>query len=179
PENTLNLNIVQVLEGDPEFSHFVALIDKAGLRKVLGESAIYTCLAPKNQFVEDYFLKEKGYTSMDQVPLEEINIYINYHFINGMYYMYDFEKNYINLTTPISKSRRTNYRTRAEGKIPGKNIRVFSPTFFSEQGSDYTSIFGELDEASTFRIEDTEISATQRDIGARNGVIHVLNSHLF
>lgn len=179
PENTLNLNIVQVLEEDPEFSHFVALIDKAALRKTLGESAIYTCLAPKNQFVEDYFLKEKGYQSLDQVPVEEITIYINYHFINGMYYMYDFEKNYVNLTTPISKSRRTNYRTRAEGKIPGKNIRVFSPTFFTEQGSDYTAIFGELDEASNFRIEDTEISATQRDIGARNGVIHVLNSHLF
>src|SRR5690606_5432255 len=112
PENTLNLNIIEVLEEDPEFSQFVALIDKANLRETLGEAAIYTCLAPKNEFVEDYFLGERGYKSMEQVPINEVKVYINYHFINGMYYMYDFEKNYRNIISPISKSRRTNYKTR-------------------------------------------------------------------
>lgn len=178
PKNKLNLNIIQVLEEDPEFSHFVTLIDKTDLRKTLGEAAIYTCLAPNNEFVEDYFLIEKGYTSIDQVSVEEAKVYINYHFINGMYYMYDFEKNYRNITSPISKSRRTNYKARSEGNNPGKNIRIFSSAFFAEQGSDYSALFGELDNGSDFRIEGAEISAERRDIGARNGVIHVLNTPL-
>ncbi|MFB5945977.1 fasciclin domain-containing protein [Albibacterium profundi] len=177
PENKLNLNIIQVLEEDPEFSHFVALIDKADLRKTLGEAAIYTCLAPNNEFVENYFLDEKGYSSMDQVPVEDAKVYINYHFINGMYYMYDFEKNYRNIVSPISKSRRTNYKTRSEGNNPGKNIRIFSSAFFAEQGSDYTALFGEFDNNADFRIEGADISE-RRDIGARNGVIHVLATPL-
>ncbi len=178
PESTLGNNIIGILEEKGDFDLFVSLVDRAGLRKALGESAIYTCLAPKNDFVKDYFLTYLKYTSLDQVPIEEVRAYVNYHFVNGMYYMYDLEKRYTSATNLINKSRITNYKTRTEGKNVGKNLRVFTPAFFLEQGNDFKFMYGD-GQGAGYYVEGVRISNTERDIDARNGVIHVLDAPLY
>ncbi|GGH18454.1 hypothetical protein GCM10011418_22130 [Sphingobacterium alkalisoli] len=177
PESTLGNNILGILEEKGEFDLFITLIDKADLRKTLGESAIYTCLAPRDEYVRAYFLDHLGYTTIDEVPLPDIRAYINYHFINGMYYMHDLEKRYHTTDVLINKSRITNYKTRTEGKVSGKSIRVFTPSFFSTQAADYSFMFGE--NGSDYRIEGVKLSAVDRDIDARNGVVHVLDAPLY
>lgn len=178
PDTTLGNNIIGILEEKGGFDLFVSLVDRADLRKTLGEAAIYTCIAPKDEFVEDYFLNHLGYSSLDQVPLHAVRAYVNYHFINGMYYMYDLEKRYVSATSLINKSRITSYKTRTEGKDIGKSIRVFTPSFFSEQGDDFGFMYGS-NKGDGYYVEGVKISDTERDIDARNGVVHVLDEPLY
>ncbi len=178
PESTLGNSIIGILEEKGDFDLFVSLVDRADLRKALGESAIYTCLAPKDEFVKDYFLNHLKYSSLDKVPIVEVRNYVNYHFINGMYYMYDLEKRYKAATSLINKSRATGYKTRTEGKNVGKSIRIFTPSFFAEQGADFSFMYGG-EANSGYYVEGMKISDTERDINARNGVVHVLDEPLY
>ncbi|MEC3878977.1 fasciclin domain-containing protein [Parapedobacter sp. 10938] len=175
PESSLDKNIIEVLEEDGRFSSFVGIIDRLDLRSTLGEAAIYTCLAPLDEHVSAYF-NALDYASIEAVPEEELRKFVNYHFINGMYYQYDIEQRYTNATTAIGRSRATQYRSRGEGNIPGKPVRFFTPYFFDTQAADYESFFGES--ADGFKVENARISDTDRDIGASNGVIHVLETPL-
>lgn len=177
PKSTLDKNIIQVLEEDGRFTAFVDAIDRLKLRSTLGEAAIYTCLAPLDEHVQAYF-SQLGYSSLDAVPEEELRKFINYHFISGMYYQYNIEQRYLAATTNVGRSRATWYRSRAEGKTPGKPVRFFTPYFFQMQPQDYAGLFGESVEPGGFMVEGARISDTDRDIGASNGVIHVLETPL-
>ncbi len=177
PRSTLDKNIIEVLEADGRFAEFVSLIDRLNLRDVLGEAAIYTCLAPLDEHVTVYF-SQKGYSSLDAVPEEELRQFVNYHFINGMYYQYDIEQRYTSATTAIGRSRATSYRSRSEDKFPGKYVRFFTPYFFQMQPSDHADLFGDSTNPNAFMVEGARISDTDRDIGASNGVIHVLETPL-
>lgn len=175
PKSELDKNIIEVLEADGRFSLFVRIIDKVNLRKTLGSSAIYTCLAPADDQVTLYFSK-LGYNSIDQVPEALLRKYINYHFINGMYYEYDINKIYNAATSLIGKSRATNFTTRTEGNIPGKHIQLFSSSFFENQMSDYLSLYPSDKGEASFIADGVVIS--EPDIDASNGVIHVLGAPL-
>ena len=175
PAKRIDKNIIQILGEDPELTEFVKLIDRLGLRKTLGEAAIYTCLAPKNEHVIEYF-KEKGYAAIDVVPEAELRQYVNSHFINGMYYKYDIEKKYKDAVSGLNPTKATYYTTRAEGAVPAKSIRIFTPSFFSVQQDDYKTLFNMAGEG--FMVETAKISAAKYDIDASNGVIHVLESPL-
>ncbi|WP_316811828.1 fasciclin domain-containing protein [Pedobacter heparinus] len=175
PSKRIDKNIVEMLSEDPDFTEFVKMIDKLGLRKTLGEGAIYTCLAPKNEHVEEYF-RSKGYASIDIVPEVELREFVNGHFINGMYYKYDIEKRYKDAVGGLNPTRATYYTTRAEAAIPAKSIRIFTPSFFSVQQDDYKTLFGTT--GNGFMVETARISDMKFDIDANNGVIHVLESTL-
>lgn len=175
PSKRIDKNIVQILSEDPDFTEFVKLIDKVGLRKTLGEAAIYTCLAPKNEHVIEYF-KEKGYATIDVVPEAELRQFVNGHFINGMYYKYDIEKRYNDATGGLNPTKATYYTTRSEGITPAKSIRIFTPAFFGLQQDDYKALYNIAGDG--FMVETAKISSTKYDIDASNGVIHVLESSL-
>lgn len=175
PSKRIDKNIIQILSEDPELTEFVKLIDQLGLRKTLGEAAIYTCLAPKNAHVIEHFNK-KGYATIDGVPEAELRQYVNSHFINGMYYKYDIEKKYKDAVSGLNPTKATYYTTRAEGAVPAKSIRIFTPSFFSVQQDDYKALFNMAGEG--FMVETARISTEKCDIDASNGVIHVLESPL-
>ncbi len=175
PERQIDKNIVQILSEDVRFSKFVAAIDQVGLRKTLGEGAIYTCLAPTNEQVDE-FLKNNGYSDIHDVPDAVLRRYVNYHFINGMYYKYDFEKKYPDAVNSLSPTSSSYYKTRSEEKFPGKSIRIFTSAFFEAQKDDYQVIYNA--EGEGFMAENVKISADQYDIDSSNGVIHVLDSAL-
>jgi uncharacterized surface protein with fasciclin (FAS1) repeats len=175
PKGSLDKNIVEVLEADGRFSLFVKMIDKTSLRKTLGASAMYTCLAPKDEQVTTY-LSKLGYSGVESVPDAVLRRYINYHFINGMYYEYDINKLYNSATSLINKSRATNFTTRTEGTIPGKRIRLFSGSFLQAQQDDYMTLYGTPDGDKKFLIEGIVIAEPDKD--ASNGVIHVLGAPL-
>lgn len=177
PKNTLDKNIIEVLEADGRFSVFVGMIDRLELRTALGSAAIYTCLAPLDEHVNAYF-RDQGYAAINQVPETQLRNYVNYHFIYGMNYEYDFRRRYQQASTLINETRATSYRTRGEGNALGKLIRVYAPGFWMRQADDYNSLFGFQPAAGAFMIEGALVSATSRDISASNGVIHVLETPL-
>ncbi len=177
PKSNLDKTIIQVLEEDDRFSDFVGIVDKLGLRKSLSESVIYTCLAPNNEQISAYFQK-RGYSSIASVPAAELRTFVNYHFINGMYYEYDFSRRYRVASTYLNQSRATWYKTRAEVRSPGKNIKIFTSTFFERQREDFELLYGKNAVDSGFVADGALISKEERDIGASNGVIHILESPL-
>lgn len=175
PERRIDKNIIQVLSEDPDLTDFVKIIDKLGLRKTLGEAAIYTCFAPTNEQVNAYF-KSKGFTSIADVPVLALRQYVNNHFINGMYYKYDIEKRYKDAINGLNPTKATFYKTRSETALPSKSIRIFTPSFFLAQQDDYKTLYNIA--GSGFMIGTAKISDTKFDIDASNGVIHVLQSPL-
>jgi uncharacterized surface protein with fasciclin (FAS1) repeats len=175
PERRIDKNIVQVLSEDPDLSEFVKIIDKLELRKTLGEAAIYTCFAPTNEQVNEYF-RSKGFASVNDVPALALRQYVNNHFINGMYYKYDIEKRYKDAINGLNPTKATFYKTRSEVALPSKSIRIFTPSFFSVQQDDYKTLYNIS--GSGFMIGTAKISDTKYDIDASNGVIHVLQSPL-
>src|SRR5690606_12123311 len=140
PSTLLEDNIIEVLEKDGRFSSFVGIIDTLGLRTTLGAAAIYTCLAPTDEHVQAY-VQESGYSSLAEVPRQQLEQYVNYHFINGMYHVYDLEKRYREANSELDQTRATVFKTRASDKIPGKFIRIFVPAFFTRQQSDYNDLY--------------------------------------
>ena len=175
PSRKIDKNIVQILSEDSQFSQFVEMIDKLNLRTTLGEGAIYTCLAPTNEQVKA-FLETGGYATIDAVPANELRQYVNYHFVNGMYYKYDIEKRYSAATTGLNPTKATYYSTRSEQVLPGKYIRLFVSEFFNVRSDDYRALYGV--DGKDFTAETVKISATKFDLNASNGVIHVLDSPL-
>lgn len=174
--STISKNIVEVLREEPEFSLFVKAIDRLDLAVTLGKAGVYTCLAPRNEDVEK-FLAEKNSTSIDNVNVGDLREWVNYHFISGMMYFYDFDKKFINADKEgLAYPTQTMYRTREENKYPSKYIQVYTPTYFAERASDYKYLYGK--EASGFVVNNINISETERDIDAANGVIHVLDAPL-
>ncbi len=83
PSEKIDKNIVEILSANPDFSEFVKIIDKVDLRKALGEGAIFTCLAPRNEHLILHF-KQLGFENIDKVPVLELRKYVNSHFITGM-----------------------------------------------------------------------------------------------
>lgn len=173
---TISKNIIEVLREREDFSLFIQMVDRAGLAKTLGESGIYTCLAPKNEDVEAY-LSESG-NSIESIPLNNLKMWINYHFINGMVYLYDFEKKYegVKETDNLVYASNVVYTTRDNNNTGSKFIRVFTPSYFNEKAADYVALRGV--EKSGFVVENAAVSETERDIPASNGVIHVLEEPL-
>ncbi len=176
--STIGKNVTQVLEEKGGFSLFLQMIRRANLERTLGESGLYTCLAPRDKDVEA-FLQENGFT-VETMPLETLIRYINYHFISGMLYQYNFEKKYEgfkdNKDYYISYAQQVLYTTRGDDNNPPKFIRVFTRPYFAARAYDYKMMRGF--EGNDFMVENARISAVDRDIPTSNGVIHVLEDRL-
>ena len=178
-ESTISENIVDILRANPDYSLFVQAIDRLGLAETIGKSAIYTCLVQKNEDVETY-IKSKGYASIEEIPEDELNVWLNYHLIMGMYYKYDLEKR-VTLQTepniPAFYRSNTSLTTREDSRHAGKQIRIYTPAWLTERAGDYQYLKNETVDPNSFLIETIPVSETY-DIDASNGVIHVLAAPL-
>lgn len=178
-DSTISENIIEILRTNPDYSLFVKAIDRLDLAETVGKSAIYTCLVQTNEDVETY-LKSKGYSSIEEVPEDELNVWLNYHLIMGMYYKYDLEKKVTAATEPDYPSfyrSNTSLTTREDSRHAGKQIRIYTPTWLARRASDYEYLQNETIDPTAFTVETIPVSDTY-DIDASNGVIHVLAAPL-
>ena len=173
-----NESIVSVLRRDTTLSLFVDAIDRLDFDRSLSKSGIFTCFAPTNEDTRK-FLNDHGATSMDAIDEGLLIEWVNYHFIIGLYYKYDFNKQLRSVTDDLSISyfRKSIFPTRGEERYPSKFIRVFSSDFFLNRAEDYKKISGQEITGNTFAVNDVFISE-RYDIKTSNGVIHVLESPL-
>lgn len=172
-ESTIKQNIVEILRLEPDFSLFVQAIDRLELATSLSESAIFTCLAPRNKEVE---LFAQPYGGIESVPEATLRSWLNYHFVMGMHYRYDLEKA-TDAYEPNSLGffRSNVKKTRSYGKIKGKPIRLYTPLFLEGRAEDFRYLHNKS--VSGFYAESAKIS-DRYDINASNGVIHVLDEPL-
>ncbi|MEG2340972.1 MAG: fasciclin domain-containing protein [Odoribacter sp.] len=183
-DSTVGKNVVQILQEHSDLSLFAKLIERAGLTRTLGESGIYTVLAPRNKDVEAW-LNEQGCT-VDNIPLNVLMPWINYHFVTGRNYLFDLEKKYDEMENYDFDTYPYYYvyysggnilrSTRGDKTYDPKFIRLFTPKYFAMKADDYKLMRGV--EPGDFMAEGVRISASLRDMPASNGVVHVLDGPL-
>lgn len=178
-QSSIGLNVVQVMEEKENLSLFVQMIKRAELERTLGESGLYSCFAPRNEAVEA-FLQTNGAT-VESLPMQTLIRYINYHFMTGMKFEYDFQKVFEGIKVTDKDNLMTyqsmvTYNTRQDAKNPSKYIRVFTQPYFDRYADDYKLLRGR--DGADFMVEGARISVIERNIPASNGVIHVLEDEL-
>lgn len=176
---SIGMNVIQVLENKGGFELFLGMIRRADLERTLSQSGLYTCFAPKDEYVQPW-LEQNGWT-VENMPERTMIDFINYHFMLGMVYYYDFEKYYENSDdwdkSPVTYARGIKQDTRTSGKAhPSKPLRVFTDSYLSVRGEDYRKMMGV--EPGDFMVENVPVSAVDRDIPTANGVVHVLDGPL-
>lgn len=133
--------IYDKVKSDSSFTTFAAGLERAGLVKFVNVSGLYTVFAPTNDAFQKYF-KSKGYSSVNDVPVNDLFSILSYHIATNMWYYYDFKKRF---TTAQS----VDYITRNKKFL---RVDVSTPNLFTVNGVP--------------TIENL------RDIDAENGVIH-------
>ena len=73
------------LEQQPEYSEWVSLLKRTDLYNALNVNMDFTCFVADNDAVAGY-LQEKGYASVDEIPLSEASYLMRYHIIPGNAY---------------------------------------------------------------------------------------------
>ncbi|VBB48009.1 conserved exported hypothetical protein [uncultured Paludibacter sp.] len=78
----LDKPLYEVLQNEGNFKSYLACIDRTLYAPQLKEGGYFTLMAPNDEAFSAY-LNEKGYTSVDDIPIEEVNKIIAYSIIQS------------------------------------------------------------------------------------------------
>lgn len=79
-----NEMISDYLQAHGEFSQFVAVVNRAGMMKLLSAYGAYTCFPPTNDAFERY-LEKRGLTSIEQLSDADCDTIARTHLVKNMY----------------------------------------------------------------------------------------------
>ncbi|KAA6342168.1 hypothetical protein EZS27_010066 [termite gut metagenome] len=192
--------VYDILQAKGNFKMFLSCVDKTLYSQVLKGSGNYTVFTPNDEAF-GRFLSEKGYSSVDDIPLTELNKIVGYSLVYNKYETEHLGDAQIsgqwNVGSSIKKRTsyyKTIYKEEVNGKeewvidyategsgirTPYKYIPIFTDTYFSTNrldASDY-NIFYPQKEYSGLNVLDGSI--LNKDIYAENGIIHEVNSVLY
>jgi uncharacterized surface protein with fasciclin (FAS1) repeats len=188
PSN-LDGEIYKQLSSDSRFSTFVAAIDKVqGLKEELNTSGLYTVFAPTNEAFDTYFRTNGKYTSLDEIPNEELTKIVKFHVLKWMIFSYQFinpgaTKNVYDVYKYATRSNVKYseyvelYKRNISLYYENKYIQVYTPNYFSTfavTNADYQQVFGEGSSISG-KFNVLGASVLQSDIASGNGVIHIID----
>jgi len=77
------------LKADPNFSTFVAALERSKVSLTLANSGLYTVFAPTNAAFQDYFATGP-YKSLEEIPLKSLNELVSNHVLSPMMFTFDF-----------------------------------------------------------------------------------------
>ncbi len=183
--------ILDVLEEDGNYTQFIKAVQLVGYDDILGKTGNFTVFAPDDiAFAE--FLKEEGYSSIEDIPGEELNGIVYYHIVFWAYSKFmllyglgiqDADVDYSALNfKQISKyvppytleydtiGRKFNVYHEA------KFIPVYSNEFFYELDLNASANYSFLYPGSNFsgfQVDRAEV--VEADVPAQNGWIHKIN----
>ena len=139
--NTKGGYLFSKLQSNPNFSIFVAGLQRTSLDQYTSSGGLYTVFAPTDDAFKEYF-KQKGYSSINDVPSDTLFNILSYHIVNNMWYYYDFKVRYTNFQQSLFLTRNKKF----------VNVDVTS--------------------SDTLKVNGFAVIKTLRDINAENGVIH-------
>ena len=193
PEDLIG-TILAVLEADSNYTQFIKAVEMVGYDDVLGATGNFTVFAPDdNAFAE--FYAEYGYSSLEDIPEEELNGIVYYHIVFWAYSKFmllyglgvqdaDIDYSTLNFkqitkyTPPITIEFDTlgqRYTVYHESKF----IPVYSDEFFAEMDLDaaanYTFLYPGTPYGG-FHVDRAEV--VEADVPAQNGWIHKINKVL-
>lgn len=78
--------IARGLEAVPEYSMFVEMLNRANLYNALNLSGsyVFTVFVPSNTAVEKYLAYYTEYSSLDEMPDDEVEYLVKYHILSGL-----------------------------------------------------------------------------------------------
>ena len=141
PETTLADNIVS----DPELSVLAAALERTNLLSTLQTGTKYTVLAPSNAAFNN-FLGDKGFASIDDVPMDQLLELLLNHLIQGQVD-----------STPLINLQRNYLQTLANGPSAGTKL----------------SLYFDASDGITF---NGSAAVTAVDLLASNGIMHKVNA---
>ncbi len=187
PEDLIG-TILDVLDEDGNYTQFIKAVELVEFDDVLGKTGNFTVFAPDdNAFSE--FLTENGYTSLEEIPMEELEGIVYYHIVFWAYskfmllYGLNIQDVEIDYNTAAFKqpTRYTPPRT-VEYDTMGrkynvvhetKYIPVYSNEYFSELNLDASSNYSFLYPDSDYQGFNVDRAGVlEYDVPAQNGWIH-------
>ncbi|PTS99148.1 fasciclin [Pedobacter sp. HMWF019] len=152
-------HVVEVIANDRDLSLFYQALQRAGLTEMLGKNETYTIFAPNNAAMKAY-----GLTSLQDIEAKDpadLGRMLRYHILADRRFVYD----YILSSGKEIQSQQT--------MVDGNSITIKLVANPSAPGT-YSGITLQ----GTGNTTGVEISKTQRDVLAGNGVVHTIQSVL-
>lgn len=186
--------ILEVLDADSNYTQFIKAVEMVGYDDVLGATGNFTVFAPDdNAFAE--FYAEYGYSSLEDIPEEELKGIVFYHIVFWAYSKFmllyglgiqdaDIDYSTLNFkqitkyTPPITVEFDTlgqRYTVYHESKF----IPVYSDEFFAEMDLNAAENYSFLYPGTPyggFQVDRAEV--VEADVPAQNGWIHRINKVL-
>lgn len=114
-ETDTTVNILGYLEQNPEqFSEFLKILEITDNDVFIGTYGTYTFFAPTNQAVELY-LQENGFSSVEEVPMEDLEDLVRLHLIETVVRTLDFTDGKIQYPTMLGQYLTTGAKSQAGG----------------------------------------------------------------
>lgn len=151
--------VLEVIANDRNLSLFYQALQRAGLTELLRKKDTYTVFAPSNTAMRAY-----GLTSLADIEAkdpEELSRMLRYHILVDRRFVYD----YILSSGTATQSKQT--------MLDGNSLAVKL-----QPDPSNSKIFNGILLKGTGNTMDVELSRTQRDILAGNGVVHTIESVL-
>jgi len=192
PEDLIG-TILEVLEEDGNYTQFIEAIRLVKYDDVIGVTGNFTVFAPDdNAFAE--FFAENGYTSLQDIPEEELEGIVYYHIVFWAYSKFmllyglgiqdediDYSTSNFKQVTMFSPPSTIEYDTlgrRYTVSHESKFIPVYSDEFFSELDL-ITTNYSELYPGTPYNgFHADRAQIVEADVPAQNGWIHKINKVL-
>lgn len=112
-ETDTTVNILGYLEQNPEqFSEFLRILEITDNDVFIGTYGTYTFFAPTNEAVENY-LQENGFSSVEEVPVEDLEDLVRLHLIDEVVRTIDFTDGKIQYPTMLGQYLTTGAKSEA------------------------------------------------------------------
>ncbi|HEX2395142.1 MAG TPA: fasciclin domain-containing protein [Bacteroidales bacterium] len=185
--------ILEVLEEDGNYTQFIEAIRLVHYDDVIGVTGNFTVFAPDDDAFAEFFA-ENGYTSLQDIPAEELEGIVYYHIVFWAYSRFmllyglgiqDEDIDYstanfkqITMYTPPSTIEYDTLGRRYTVYHESKFIPVFSDEYFSEldlNTANYSTLYPQTI-YNGFHADRAQI--VEADVPAQNGWIHKVNKVL-
>lgn len=189
--------IYEVLAEKGNFTLYLQAVDRTLYSAVLKRAGNYTVFAPNDDAFRS-FLSEKGYTSIDEVPVEELTKVVGYSMVFNKFesaHLGDVIENKVWVEGASIKKRSSYYKTLYKEEINGKEqwvvdspadvtavvtpykyLPIFTQSYFSHNvlnTHDYESFYPE---SGFIGLNVGAGRILNKDMYAENGIIHEVDA---
>ncbi len=193
PEGLIG-TVLDVLEEEGNYTQFIKAVEMVDYADVLGETGNFTVFAPDDAAFSEFF-SEFGYTSLEDIPEEELEGIVFYHIIFWAYSKFmllyglgiqdvTIEYSTLYFKKPTRYVPPTSIEHDTMGRMYNvyhepKFIPVYSDELFSELEEDASVNYSFLYPGSVFggfHVDRAEV--VEQDVPAQNGWIHKIDKVL-
>jgi uncharacterized surface protein with fasciclin (FAS1) repeats len=173
------------------FAHGLELVPE--LVRIIDASGLYTAFIPTDSAFQVYFGR-RGISSIDEIPVDELTLLMNYHLLYDLRFLYDFWYEQAFNIRNTYKPEDTRYLTRCNPqpysvtdylgrdllvRTENKYINVYTRELLSRAPSggshflnDYEQVYGKVPDELNINASTIVLDSALVDLNAENGALH-------